>query len=82
MRYQELDVFLLAEDLPEHGLLAGMPGTILLIHGDHAAYEVEFANSHGEAVFIGALAPHLLWPYQGGLMMHQGVLDAMPGWCG
>lgn len=78
MRFAELDVFLLAEDLPEHGLLAGMPGTILLIHGDHLAYEVEFANSYGEAVFMGALEPRLLLPYRADLVRHREVMDAMP----
>ena len=81
MRFEELDVFLLAEDLPEHGLLAGMPGTVLLIHGDHAAYEVEFSNRYGEAVFMGALEPHLLRPYQEELAPHRDVMDEMPD-CG
>ena len=78
MRFEEHEPFLLATDLPEHGLLAGMPGTVLLIHGDHVAYEVEFSNSYGAPVFMGALEPHLLLPYREDLARHLDVMHAMP----
>ncbi|MCA9927581.1 MAG: DUF4926 domain-containing protein [Anaerolineales bacterium] len=42
-------------DLPEYGLFAGMQGTVIDIHRQDAAYEVEFANQQGEAINFVAL---------------------------
>jgi hypothetical protein len=51
------DVVELIVNLPEHGLYAGMQGTIVEIHQDGAAYEVEFTNEQGEALNFLALRP-------------------------
>lgn len=51
-----LDVVELLVDLPEVELQAGDQGTILEIYDDRA-YEVEFANSHGETQALLALKP-------------------------
>jgi len=51
-----LDVVELLVDLPKAELQAGDQGTILEIYDDRA-YEVEFANSHGETQAMLALKP-------------------------
>jgi len=58
MQMPELfDVVELIVDLPERGLHAGMQGTIVEIHTDGAAYEVEFTDEQGEALNLLALRP-------------------------
>jgi hypothetical protein len=42
---EELDVIALRTDHPEHGLVAGEKGTVVMIFDD--AYEVEFVNEDG-----------------------------------
>ena len=43
----ELDAVALTCDLPEHGLVRGDVGTAVLVHGDGAAFEVEFVSYEG-----------------------------------
>ena len=38
---KELDLAALREDLPSYGLRAGDVGTVVFVHGDGLAYEVE-----------------------------------------
>jgi len=50
------DVIELKQDIPEHGLRAGMQGTVVECHaGD--GYEVEFTNELGETLALLALRP-------------------------
>jgi len=51
------DVVELIVDIPEQGLYAGVQGTIVECHPD-AAYEVEFADEHGETLALLALRQH------------------------
>jgi hypothetical protein len=48
----ELDRVVLTTDLPEHGLQAGDLGTVVLVHGDGAGYEVEFCTLSGDTVGV------------------------------
>ncbi len=48
----ELDDVILECDLPEHGLTRGDIGTVVLVHGDGAGYEVEFTALDGETVAV------------------------------
>ena len=41
---KELELAALKEDLPEHGLVKGDIGTVVLVHGYGAGYEMEFAT--------------------------------------
>jgi len=59
---QELDRVVLTTDLPEHGLQAGDLGTVVLVHGDHQGYEVEFVTLSGETVAVVSLFPTQLRP--------------------
>lgn len=52
---QELDQVVLTVDLPEHGLVRGDVGTVVLLHGE-AACEVEFVALDGETIAIASLS--------------------------
>ena len=49
---QELDVVALTCDLAEHGLVRGDVGTTVLVHGDGAAFEMEFVGYDGHTVAL------------------------------
>jgi hypothetical protein len=49
---RELDQVVLAADIPEHGLRAGDVGTVVLVHGDNAGYEIEFGALDGETIAV------------------------------
>lgn len=53
---KEHDCVVLTKSLPEENLEAGDIGTIVHIHNDGAAYEVEFMTLTGETVAIVTLA--------------------------
>jgi len=51
----QFDVVELIVDLPPHALYAGMQGTVLDVHGDGEAYEVEFSDEQGRTLNFLAL---------------------------
>lgn len=51
------DVVELIVDLPEGGLYAGMQGTIVEVHANGRAYEVEFTDEQGKTLSFLALRP-------------------------
>ena len=48
----ELDAVVLTCDLPEQGLMRGDVGTAVLVHGEGAAFEVEFVGYDGHTVAL------------------------------
>ena len=52
---RELDAVALTCDLPDHGLKRGDVGTAVLVHGDGAAFEVEFVGYDGHTVALVTL---------------------------
>ena len=46
-KINELDSVVLTRDLPDHSLKHGDVGTVLLVHGDAEAFEVEFVGYDG-----------------------------------
>jgi hypothetical protein len=48
----ELDRVILNEDLPKSHLRAGDVGVVVMIHGDHEGYEVEFFTLTGETLDV------------------------------
>ncbi len=50
------DVVELIVDLPQHGLYAGMQGTVLEVHGDGKAFEVEFNDEQRQTLNFLALS--------------------------
>lgn len=59
---KELDPVVLTRNLPDEGLLEGGIGTVVLVHGKEAGYEVEFTALDGETLAVvtvsaGAVRP-------------------------
>lgn len=52
---KELDRVVLTADLPEHGLMSGDIGTVVLIHRDGCGFEVEFLTLDGETLVVTSL---------------------------
>ncbi len=52
---RELERVVLNIDLPEHHLERGDIGTVVLVHRNHAGYEVEFNALDGEPVAVVSL---------------------------
>ncbi|HHY58288.1 MAG TPA: DUF4926 domain-containing protein [Chloroflexi bacterium] len=58
----EHDRVVLRIDLPEHQLVAGDIGTVVLVHRNGAGYEVEFMALDGETVAVVTLLPAQIRP--------------------
>ena len=48
----ELDRVALARDFPEHGLVAGDIGCVMMVYEDGAGYTIEFVSLGGETVAL------------------------------
>ena len=67
---KELDPVALTSDLPEHGLKRGDVGTAVLVHGNGAAFEVEFVGYDGHTVALMTLEKTQLRPLRAGDIPH------------
>jgi hypothetical protein len=54
---QEHDCIVLTQDIPDGGLKAGDVGTVVHIHRDGAAYEVEFMTLTGRTLAVATVLP-------------------------
>ncbi|MBX9812676.1 MAG: DUF4926 domain-containing protein [Burkholderiales bacterium] len=54
---RELDTVALTVDIPGHGLKTGDIGTVVLVHGENAGFEVEFTTLDGETITVASLYP-------------------------
>ena len=61
-KIKELDVVALTCDLPEHKLARGDVGTSVLVHGNGAAFEVEFVGYDGHTVALLTLERNQVRP--------------------
>ena len=52
---EELDAVALTCDLPKYGLVRGDVGTAVVVHGEGAAFEVEFIGYDGHTVALVTL---------------------------
>ena len=59
---KEHDCVVLTSDIPDEGLEAGDVGTVVHIHRDGAAYEVEFLTLTGQTVAVATVLPSQLRP--------------------
>jgi hypothetical protein len=59
---REHDCIVLTEDIPAEGMQAGDVGTVVHIHRDGAAYEVEFITLTGQTVAVATILPSQLRP--------------------
>ena len=54
---EELQCVALEVPVPEHGLQPDNVGVVVLVHPDHAAYEVEFTTLTGKTLAVLTLNP-------------------------
>ncbi len=66
----ELEPVALTTDLPAHGLKRGDVGTAVLVHGNGAAFEVEFVGYDGHTVALWTLERTQVRPLQAGDIPH------------
>ena len=59
---KEHGCIVLTQDLPDEGLQTGDVGTVVHIHRDAAAYEVEFVTLTGQTVAVATVLPTQLRP--------------------
>lgn len=57
---REHDIVVLTENLPVEGLETGDVGTVVHVHPDGAAYEVEFVTLAGQTVCVATVMPEQL----------------------
>lgn len=62
MSIREYDCVVLTTDLPAESLVAGDVGTVVHVHPDAAAYEVEFAGFTGRTLALATVLPSQLRP--------------------
>ena len=62
MKIKEHDCVVLTKNLPEESLEAGDVGTVVHIHKDGAAYEVEFVTLAGSPVAVATVEASDLRP--------------------
>ena len=53
---RELDVVVITQDIPEHGLISGDVGTVVHCYGDGEAYEVGVVAANGHTVALMTLS--------------------------
>jgi hypothetical protein len=73
---EELDRVVLAVDLPEHHLKTGDIGTVVLIHGDHKGYELEFVTLEGETVAVVSVYANQVRPIEADEIAHVRRLES------
>jgi Domain of unknown function (DUF4926) len=73
---QEHDCIVLTEAIPAEDLQAGDVGTVVHIHGNALAFEVEFMTLTGETVAIATVQPNQLRPVTGRDLAHVRELAA------
>ena len=57
---EELDTVVLTRDVPEQKLRQGDLGTVVLVHRDRTAYEVEFVSLGGDTLAVITLPADLV----------------------
>jgi Domain of unknown function (DUF4926) len=67
---RELDLAELRQDLPAVGLEAGDEGTVVLVHENGEAYEIEFVAGNGRTVAVETLTAGEVEPFAGPRILH------------
>ena len=73
---KELDRVVLIVDVPENGLKAGDIGVVVLIHGEHKGYELEFITLDGETIAVVSAFPSQVRPIESGEIAHVRKLQS------
>lgn len=66
----ELDSVVLTADVPELGLASGDIGTVVMVHDQGAAYEVEFIALDGETIGVTTLTSNQIRSVREGEIAH------------
>ena len=66
----------LTSDLPEDGLEVGDVGTVVFVHGQGQAYEVEFLTLSGSTAAVATVAANQVRPVSQGDLVHARPLAA------
>lgn len=77
MKIKEHDCVVLTADLPSEKLEAGDVGTVVHIHKDGAAYEVEFVTLAGRTVAVTTVEASALRPVSQRDISHVRELEAV-----
>ncbi|MCI0379591.1 MAG: DUF4926 domain-containing protein [Gemmataceae bacterium] len=73
---REHDCIVLTQDIPDEGLKAGDVGTVIHIHRDAAAYQVEFMTLTGQTLAVATVLPGQLLPVSARDVSHVRELAA------
>ena len=74
---EELNQVVLTVDLPEHGLVRGDIGTVVLLHGEEG-YEVEFVALDGETIAVASLSTSQVRPIGPREIAQARAIEAVP----
>jgi hypothetical protein len=78
-RLKELELAALRQDLPAYGLIAGDVGTIVFVHAQGRAYEVEFVAADGRTIAVETLRADQVEPVSGWQVLHARKLAVARG---
>ena len=67
---KELDLAVLRQDLPVHGLVAGDVGTVVVVYRGGESYEVEFVAADGETIAVETLKAGQVERLSGSRILH------------
>ena len=73
--FQETDIVVLKQDIPEYGLKTGDIGAVVHCYRDGAAFEVEFVTAQGDTVALLTLSPEKIRPVMGQEILHVRGLE-------
>lgn len=73
---KEHDRVVLTKAIPDQGLTAGDVGTVVHVHKNGEAFEVEFLTLHGETVAVATLEASQVRPVQKREITHARLLRA------
>jgi uncharacterized protein DUF4926 len=76
---KELEPVALRQDLPEYGLVVGDVGTVVFVHRDGQAYEVEFTDADGRTLAVQTLSSDQVAPVRGRQILHVRPLTTAAG---
>jgi hypothetical protein len=71
---KEFETVVLTEDIAKHGLREGDLGTVVLVHGTGAGYEVEFVTLDGETIAVVTLTASQVRPVDSRAIAHARAL--------
>ena len=74
-RIEGLDQVALTKNLPMLGLVVGDIGTVVFVHRNHEAFELEFITSEGHTLGVETLARDGVRAVTGNSIMHLRELE-------